>query len=227
LSAGGRNPAGLLLVLVLALLAGLLWVFFLAGGIEYAYRRIGIPQGAMLGIIFGELAGSGVNIPITQLHGGTPQSVRDIQIFGTRYRVPVASATTTTLAVNLGGAVIPTAVSVFLLVKDAIWWQAAVGVVVVTVIVHLIAHPVEGVGISVPGFIPPVLAAGISLAVAPHMAAPVAYVSGTLGTLLGADLLNIPKLSSLGGGVMSIGGAGTFDGVFLSGIVAVLLVSIR
>jgi uncharacterized membrane protein len=58
------------------------------------------------------------------------------------------------------------------------------------------------------------------------MAAPVAYVSGSLGTLIGADLLNINKLSSLGGGVASIGGAGTFDGVFLSGIVAVLLVAV-
>ena len=96
----------------------------------------------------------------------------------------------------------------------------------VTLIVHLIARPVEGVGIQVPGIIPPLLAAGISLLVAPHMAAPVAYVSGSLGTLIGADLLNIDKLSSLGGGVASIGGAGTFDGVFLSGIVAVLLVAV-
>ena len=61
---------------------------------------------------------------------------------------------------------------------------------------------------------------------APHIAAPVAYVSGSLGTLIGADLLNINKLSSLGGGVASIGGAGAFDGVFLSGIVAVLLVAV-
>jgi uncharacterized membrane protein len=222
-----RTPFGVLLVLTLAVLAGLVWAIFLVGGIEYAYQRIGIPQGAMFGLLFGELAGSGINIPIARLHGEAQRDAQDIQLFGVRYRVPVVQpATTTTLAVNLGGAVIPTAVSVFLLVKDSIWWQAGLGVTVVTVIVHLIARPVEGVGISVPGFIPPLLAAGISLAVAPHMAAPVAYVSGTLGTLIGADLLNIPRLGELGGGVASIGGAGTFDGVFLSGIVAVLLVGI-
>ncbi len=91
---------------------------------------------------------------------------------------------------------------------------------------HLIARPVQGVGVQVPGIVPPLLAASIALLVAPHMAAPVAYVSGSLGTLIGADLLNIDKLASLGGGVASIGGAGTFDGVFLSGIVAVLLVTV-
>jgi uncharacterized membrane protein len=94
----------------------------------------------------------------------------------------------------------------------------------VTVVAHLLARPARGVGITLPGFIPPLVAAGIALAVAPHMAAPVAFVSGTLGTLIGADILNLPRLRELGGGIASIGGASTFDGVFLSGIMAVLLV---
>jgi uncharacterized membrane protein len=222
-----RHPLGIALVLALAALAALLFAVFLVGGVEYAYQRIGIPRGAMFALIFGELAGGAVNIPIARLHSQPASDAQEIQIFGVRYRLPAApGATTTTLAVNLGGAVIPTAVSVFLLTKDAIWWQTAVGVAFVTVIVHLIARPVEGVGIAVPGFIPPLLAAGISLVVAPHNAAPIAYISGTLGTLIGADLLNIRRLGELGGGVASIGGAGTFDGVFLSGIVAVLLVAI-
>ena len=52
----------------------------------------------------------------------------------------------------------------------------------------------------------------------------IAYVGGTLGTLLGADVLNMGKIRNLGAPVASIGGAGTFDGVFLSGLIAVLLV---
>ncbi len=51
----------------------------------------------------------------------------------------------------------------------------------------------------------------------------IAYVSGTLGTLIGADLLNLGKLSQLRVGSASIGGAGTWDGVFLTGILAVFL----
>ena len=44
-----------------------------------------------------------------------------------------------------------------------------------------------------------------------------------MGTLIGADLLNLDKISGLGAPVASIGGAGTFDGIFLIGIMAVLL----
>jgi uncharacterized membrane protein len=222
-----RHPLGMLLVLTLALLAAVLWALFLVGGIEYAYHRIGVPEGALFGVVLGSLLGGAINIPIARLPARSAPSTREVVVFGIRYRVPVMpETTTTTLAVNLGGAIIPTGMSVYLLVKDSIWWQAAVGVAFVAVIVHLIARPVEGVGIAVPGLAPALLAAGISLAIAPHMAAPVAYVSGTLGTLIGADLTNLDKLSSLGGGMASIGGAGTFDGVFLSGIVAVLLVGL-
>jgi uncharacterized membrane protein len=53
-----------------------------------------------------------------------------------------------------------------------------------------------------------------------------AYISGSLGTLIGADLLNLDKLQGLGAPIASIGGAGTFDGIFLTGIVAVLMASI-
>ena len=56
--------------------------------------------------------------------------------------------------------------------------------------------------------------------------AAVAYVAGTLGTLTGADVLNLPRVRSLGAPVVSIGGAGTFDGVFLTGLAAVLLASL-
>jgi uncharacterized membrane protein len=54
----------------------------------------------------------------------------------------------------------------------------------------------------------------------------IAYISGTLGTLIGADILNLKKISQLGAPVASIGGAGTFDGIFLTGILAVLFSSI-
>jgi uncharacterized membrane protein len=79
------------------------------------------------------------------------------------------------------------------------------------------------VGIAVPTFIPPLVAAGVALLLNREKAAPLAFVSGTLGTLIGADLLNLGRIADLGAPVASIGGAGTFDGVFLTGIIAVLL----
>ncbi len=45
----------------------------------------------------------------------------------------------------------------------------------------------------------------------------------TLGSLIGADLLNLKKIPELGTPIASIGGAGTFDGIFLTGIISVLL----
>jgi hypothetical protein len=56
--------------------------------------------------------------------------------------------------------------------------------------------------------------------------APLANIAGSHGTLIGADLTNLDKVRGLGAPVASIGGAGTFDGIFLTGILAVLLASL-
>jgi len=90
-------------------------------------------------------------------------------------------------------------------------------------VVHRLARTVAGVGIAVPMFIPPLLAACIGLMLSRTSAPALAYVAGSLGTLIGADVLNLGKLRGLGAPVASIGGAGTFDGIFLTGILAVLL----
>jgi uncharacterized membrane protein len=60
----------------------------------------------------------------------------------------------TVLAVNLDGAVIPIALSVYLLIDDDVWWQAAVAVVFVAALVHFSARPVPGLGIAVPALVP-------------------------------------------------------------------------
>jgi uncharacterized membrane protein len=71
-----------------------------------------------------------------------------------------------------------------------------------------------------------VAAAVIALLLSRTNAAALAYVSGSLGALIGADLLNLGNLQGLGAPVASIGGAGTFDGIFLTGILAVLIASL-
>ena len=78
-------------------------------------------------------------------------------------------------------------------------------------------------GIITPAFIPPIAAATAALILSPAQPRTIAYVAGVLGTLIGADLLNLRAIPKLGAPVASIGGAGTFDGIFLSGILAVLL----
>ena len=83
-----------------------------------------------------------------------------------------------------------------------------------------------GLGISVPTFAPPLLAAFVGLVLSRRYAAPLAYIGGSVGVLVGADLLNLGLLRSLGAPVASIGGAGAFDGVFLTGVIAVVLASL-
>ena len=83
-----------------------------------------------------------------------------------------------------------------------------------------------GVGIAVPIFVPALITAVVSLLLSRYDAAPLAYISGSMGTLIGADLTNLDKVAGLGAPVASIGGAGTFDGIFITGILAVLLASL-
>ena len=45
-------------------------------------------------------------------------------------------------------------------------------------------------------------------------------------SFVGADILNLKKIGNQGVPVASIGGAGTFDGIFLNGIFAVLLAAV-
>ena len=53
------------------------------------------------------------------------------------------------------------------------------------------------------------------------------YVAGSLGTLIGADLVILDKVAGLDAPAASIGSASTFDGIFfLTGIAAVLLGSV-
>jgi uncharacterized membrane protein len=132
----------------------------------------------------------------------------------------------TVIAVNVGGALIPGLMSIYLLVKNRLWGVGLLATACVTALCHFLADPVPGVGIALPVFVPALATAVVALLLSRAHAAPLAYVSGSLGTLIGADLLNLDKLQGLGAPIASIGGAGTFDGVFLIGIVAVLIAGI-
>jgi uncharacterized membrane protein len=132
----------------------------------------------------------------------------------------------TVVAVNVGGAVVPFILSLYLTLKNKFYGRALLGITIVTIIVHQMAYLVRGVGIAVPFFIPPISATAVALILSRKYAPALAYISGSMGTLIGADIVNLNKIQGLGAPVASIGGAGTFDGIFLTGILAVLLSSI-
>lgn len=144
-----------------------------------------------------------------------------------------------TVAVNVGGCIVPCLLSAWFL-----WQMQASGVLgawmllcvlIPALACYLLARPMPGIGIGVPVLLPPAVAAMTAILLAPDAAllpaheslAPrAAYMAGALGTLLGADLahlMNRRTLAVLDAPLLSIGGAGTFDGIFLAGILAVLL----
>lgn len=214
---------------ILALLGGALVVLLILVQIRvlrYAYMRLGVSSGTAFILLLASLLGSYVNVPIAALGEEALVTQREVTYFGMRYVVPaVVERPEVILAVNLGGAVIPTLLSLYLLIKNELWGAGAIATFCVAAICHYFAEPVHGLGIALPIFVAPLAAAFISAVVSWRKAAPLAYVSGSLGVLIGADLLNFDKLQGLGAPVLSIGGAGTFDGIFVTGIMAVLLAS--
>jgi len=196
--------------------------------LRYAYMRLGVSPGVALLLLFGSLIGSYFNIPITVLSGSSSvMSGQIVEFYGMRYVVPfVVSSPGTVLAVNIGGAVIPTLMSAYLIIRYQLWLKATLATAVIAVIIHSMATPVPGIGIAVPVFAPVVTTAILAFILSREYAPPLAYIGGSMGTLIGADLLNLDRISDLGAPIASIGGAGTFDGIFLTGILAVLLAGI-
>jgi uncharacterized membrane protein len=186
-----RHPLAPVFAIALAVLTAMVVALFVLDVVAYAYRRIGISVGALLSLVWLSLIGGLVNIPIARLRGQSGYGVDEVVVFGVRYRVPRLRRTAPTiLAVNVGGAVIPAGLSVYLWIRDDVWWQAGAGVLFVTVLVYAVARPVPGLEIAVPALVPPVLAAMAAVLLAPTATAAVAYISGSLGTLIGGDLLH-------------------------------------
>ncbi|SIN97889.1 Uncharacterized membrane protein [Bradyrhizobium erythrophlei] len=216
---------GLFSILIL-LFAGLIILIQLRI-LRYAYMRLGVGPGAALLLLFGSLIGSYFNIPITVLPGPPVRSGQIVEFFGMRYVVPVAvSWPGTVLAVNVGGAVIPTLMSTYLVIRYQLWLKATLTTVAIALVIHAMATPVPGIGIAVPVFAPVLATAILAFILSREYAPPLAYIGGSMGTLIGADLLNLDKIGGIGAPIASIGGAGTFDGIFLTGILAVLLAGI-
>ncbi len=205
----------------------LFFVFALVqfGLFAWAFSRLGIPPEYLFSFMFLCIAGSMINIPIHKIRlESKGEDWETIHFYGMRFRPPRwANPQEMVLAVNLGGAILPACLSFYLLSRAENPIRMLLASTIVAYAVYRMARPIAGVGIGTPMFIPPILAALSAIVINPQWASPTAYVAGTLGTLIGADILHLGDLKHLNAPVASIGGAGTFDGIFLTGILAVLL----
>ncbi len=234
------SPLALLLFFGLLILVGLAVIVFpilFLTAIGATFTRLGFSWWQALLILLLTLIGSFINIPVRTLASrpAAPAYDRYVAMYGRLYRIP-QQVPRTVLAINVGGALIPVAISLYLLYESVVisggylvLGLVLIGVAIVTVVTKFVARPVPGLGIATPFFIPPLAALFAALILSlfaggvPAATVIIAYVSGTLGTLIGADLLNLHHIAELGAPTASIGGAGTFDGIFLTGIIAALL----
>ena len=192
--------------------------------IESAYHKLGMSHRAITGILLLTIFGSSINIPIGTIVAGHLIHDRIVFAHGIAYVVPrIQYEGYTVIAINVGGALIPILISIYLLARVGGFLEAIPATLIVAGVVHHFSQLGPGVGIVVPTLIPGILAGMLAVVFDRRRSAAVAYVAGTMGCLLGADILNLGALSQLKAPIASIGGAGTFDGVFVSGIVAVLL----
>lgn len=195
-----RFPLGLIVLIVVSLL-----IFF--GIAQRALDRMRLSDKGALAVILALIVGSFINIPIP--------------------------GTSVPLEINLGGALIPVGLAIYLLAKAGTGKEvtrALLASVLTAVVIWFIGSRVM-TGLPEPGgrfgFID-------TLYLFPIVAAVIAYIAGrsrrsafigaTLGVLMG-DIAHYFYLmqNNATNALKSIGGAGAFDSIVISGILAVLL----
>jgi uncharacterized membrane protein len=208
-----------LFVIFLPILA--LYIVYLV--IVRAFRDMGFSALEAIVIVFASFVfGSGI------IDGFAGVSFSDIPLFTYHEFWQVG--------INVGGAVIPLLLSIYLAIKNKLRWVwILLGISIVAVITFLVTYPdpEKGIVSQFPfWFLPAIIASLISLVFTwkvKRKAAPLAYILGTLGVLIGADCFHLFQL--LENEIHTtrnavIGGASVFDMVFITGILAVFLDSL-
>jgi uncharacterized membrane protein len=191
------NPS-LWLIVPLIALAIVVFVFLFYKVMSFSFRKMGIPGHLVIPALVAILIGGLFNIPIWH-------------------------SESTTVAVNVGGAIIPLLMSFYLLRKAPLL-KTALAVAVVATISGLLAEvDANGIRLHFGYLILPVTAVSVALILARRDAPQVAFIAGTIGAIIGVDLFHLRELIHLGAANMSIGGRGVFDGILTTGIIAAVL----
>jgi len=192
--------------------------------------KLHLTPSAAVALVLAIFIGGFINIPVKRLVRSQPVTVHPLALFGLSDLWPQLQRARhqTLIAVNVGGCVIPTGLAVYELIHLAASGTPTLFALAITCAIncaacYLMARPVAGVGIMMPGLVPPLISAALAIVLAPDQAAAVAFVAGVAGPLVGADLLHLKDIQTSGVGIASIGGAGTFDGIVLSGVIAAYL----
>lgn len=222
-------------MLLLAVMVMCLVPLFMFEAARFALAKLHLSPLAATMLLFGIVFGGLVNLPVYVLQRDMVQPVPQQHVRTLSGWVPVVQRQPmrTIIALNVGGCLFPTGLAIYestLVVDSAPWaaWALGMAVLVNVLVCYRVARPVEGLGIAMPGFVSPAVSVLVTwlLLMSEEYAAvrpPVAFTAGVLGPLIGADLLHLKDLRKLAAPMISIGGAGTFDGIVLSGLLAAFL----
>ncbi len=212
-------PISLTLFILFLLVVPL--IFALAPAVAFA--KLGLNPLCGYAFFLFCLLGSSVNIPIVRERVEYPLPYDEVAaLFHGLLGIRVPRIEERVIAVNLGGAIVPGLLSLYLL-RQVPFTAALSATAVTSAAAFVLSKPVKGVGVVMPAFVPPIVSALAAILIARDYAPQVAYISGVTGTLVGADLLRFRQIRELGATFLSIGGAGVFDGIYLVGLVSVLL----
>ncbi len=210
------------LILLIAALA-LLVTAIQYGLLTVAFEKLDLSADSAYLLFITILAGSMINLPLFSMKSDPPNLEELPPPLRELYRGMPYTGKTIIMA-NVGGCVVPAAFCLYLLAHHPLnILYVALAVAAVTAVSFKTSRRVPGIGMGMPILLAPLVAALVSVALDPANAAPMAFISGTLGVLIGADLLHLKDIGKMGTPFASIGGAGSFDGIFISGLVAVLL----
>ena len=216
------SPARLLLLVVAA---AFLVAFVQLGVLQLAFHKLGLSADSAALLLMVTLFGSLLNLPLFTVPTDPAEQERRLRDIPRALlaRIKVIPGRTV-IAVNVGGCVVPLAFSLYLFnLSQPGVLHTITAVATVAMVSYGISFSVPRVGIAMPVLVAPLTAAVAAVMLDPEQAPALAYIGGTLGVLIGADILRLKDIGRLGEPMASIGGAGSFDGIFVTGIVAVLL----
>jgi len=212
-------PRLILLIVALALLVTAIQY----GLLTVAFGKLDLSANSAYLLFITILGGSMINLPLFSMKSEKPNLEEIPPPLRELYSKMPYNGKTVVMA-NVGGCVVPVAFCLYLLAHHPLnIFYVVLAVAAVSLLSFKTSRRVPGIGMGMPILLAPILAALVSVALDPANAAPMAFISGTMGVLIGADLLHLKDIGKMGAPFASIGGAGSFDGIFISGLVAVLL----
>jgi uncharacterized membrane protein len=218
-----RLPFSRLLLLMVALL--FLVSLVQLGLVTVAFDKLGLSSYSAFLLLVITLAGRLINLPMFIMKADEtrfrmlPPALKKALL---GQRIPFTGGTL--IVLNVGGGMVPLAFAIYLLLHNPLKLsQVFIATAIVAGVANIASHPLLRLGAFIPLLVAPITAALIAAHLDPGQRAAIAYISGTVGILVGADLLHLKDIRRTGVPVAAIGGAGSFDGVFLTGLLAVLL----